>query len=68
MYVTGNPKTKKALRQAVEAGTARLQANSQWDVPTKTGKATVEGPHYPAPHTWAAVVECVDGKIVKVVA
>ncbi len=32
-----------------------------WD-----GKVAVEGPHYPAPHTWYADVTLEDGKIVKI--
>lgn len=34
--------------------------------PGYTGTAFLEGPHYPAPHTWYAEVELVDGIIVKV--
>jgi hypothetical protein len=31
-----------------------------------TGRATIEGPHYPEPHRWYASVEIVKGEVVKV--
>ena len=34
--------------------------------PKANGTETVEGPHYPAPHTWYAQVEMKDGIVVKV--
>jgi hypothetical protein len=32
----------------------------------QNGTESIEGPHYPKPHTWYAQVEVVDGKVVKV--
>lgn len=34
--------------------------------PVYNGTETVEGPHYPAPHTWYAQVEVKDGVVVGV--
>ena len=36
------------------------------DLSNFTGKVSLEGPHYPAPHTWYAQAEMKDGKVVKV--
>jgi len=72
MYTTVNFKTKKALKEAVASGyTVRIYQpggmfNPAEADPNYTGKATIEGPHYPKPHTWYASVELVDGCITKV--
>jgi len=72
MYTTKNFKTKKALREAVKAGeTVRIfQPGGFFDPPEAasdfTGTASVEGPHYPQPHTWYATVTVVDGVVTKV--
>jgi len=63
-YVTPNFKTKKALKEALAAGTiVRVFSPSPFGVPS-TGKVAVEGPHYPAPHSWYAEVR-VEGGIVR---
>lgn len=66
MYAEGNPKTKKALKERVMTFgkiVTVYQPNDMGfggpkfdtDGPTKdTAKVTLEGPHYPAPHTWYA--------------
>lgn len=36
------------------------------DLSNFTGKVYLEGPHYPAAHSWYAEAELVDGKVVKV--
>lgn len=65
-YVTTNPPTKKALKEAVAAG-QRLEVFSPGPFPTTlNGVESVEGPHYPKPHSWYASVEVRDGVIVKV--
>lgn len=54
MYVTGNPKTKKELKDWIKEG-RKLRVYAPGVVPEKPGddgKCTVEGPHYPRPHTW----------------
>jgi hypothetical protein len=72
MYSTINYKTKKQLKQAVEAGehVSIFQPNDMFGNPkasaSYTGPATVEGPHYPEPHRWYATVEVKDGRVVKV--
>ena len=72
MYTIKNFKTKKALKEAVAAGSkvGIYQPGGLFNPPeaspTYTGKAYVEGPHYPAPHTWYAEVAMKDGVVVKV--
>lgn len=72
MYVKGNPKTKKALREAVaayNAGTGPEVEVFQPGLGVVTEKcwATVEGPHYPKPHTWYAQVQITGGRVIKVI-
>ena len=67
MYVDPNFKTKKALREAIAAGTV-VSVFSPGPFPCpQNGTVTVEGPHYPKPHTWYARVSVTDGCITKVV-
>jgi len=67
MYVDPNFKTKKLLKEAVNAG-HNVMVFSPGPFPPKTnGRETIEGPHYPKPHTWYAQVEVRDGIVVKVV-
>ena len=65
MYTVKNFKTKKALKEAVAAGerieTFQPGGMFPWQ---KDGKITLEGPHYPAPHTWYATAVVKDGFIV----
>ena len=72
MYTIENFMTKKALKEAV-AGGGRVRIyqpgglfNPPEAVPLYTGKAYLEGPHYPAPHTWYAEVTLKDGIVVRV--
>ena len=67
MYCTENFKTKKALKEAIAAGkkVGVYQPGGMFPAPTN-GKAAVEGPWYPRPHTWYASVTLKDGVIVKV--
>lgn len=68
MYTTHNYKTKKALKEALAAGVRveYYQPGPFGGNEPKNGTIFLEGPHYPAPHTWYAQAECVDGAIVKV--
>ncbi len=67
MYASTNFKTKKALKAAVAAGEGDLTIFAPGlGTPKTDGPETLEGPHYPAAHTWYARVEMRDGKIVKV--
>lgn len=66
MYATGNPKTKKDLKDRVLNG-RRVEIFSPGPFPAPmNGVATVEGPQYPEPHRWYARVEVENGVIVRV--
>lgn len=77
-YTIINFKTKKALKEAVDNYKYAI-ANTQSTKPVRcyqpglgpdlsnyTGKITLEGPHYPKPHSWYAEAELVNGVVVKV--
>lgn len=68
MYVSPNFKTKKALKEAVAAGqdVSVFQPNDMFGRDCSNGTFTVEGPHYPKPHTWYGNVIVKDGKVIKV--
>ncbi len=68
MYTTTNYKTKKAMREAVKSGqqVTVFQPGGFFEGKTD-GKVTLEGPHYPQPHTWYAQVEIANSVIVKVI-
>jgi len=66
MYCEKNFKTKKALKLAVESGEKIGVFAPMLGTPKREGTEYLEGPHYPAPHTWYAQVEMRDGFIVKV--
>lgn len=68
MYTTINFKTKKALKEAVANGEkitvfqpGPFGGNEKTD-----GKVYLEGPHYPAPHSWYAEAILENGFVVKV--
>lgn len=70
MYTDKNFKTKKELKEAVAAGkqVTVYQPNADLTgakVPTD-GTVSLEGPHYPAPHTWYAEATLQNGKVIKV--
>jgi len=66
-YVQGNPKTKKALRDAIAAG-QRPKVFSPGIFPClQNGLETISGPQYPEPHRWYAQVKVENGRIVKVI-
>lgn len=65
-YTDTNFKSKKAFKEAVAAG-KKVRLFSPGPFPCKAqGTEFVEGPHYPAPHTWYAKVELTDGIVTKV--
>lgn len=67
MYVDPNFTTKKQLKEAVAAGKS-VEVFSPGPFPApRDGKTSVEGPHYPKPHSWYAQVEVKDGLVVKVI-
>lgn len=66
MYVDPNFKTKKALKEAVANGDlVYVFSPGPFPAPT-SGETSVEGPHYPKPHSWYARVKVEDGRVVKV--
>lgn len=75
-YTVRNFKTKKALKEAVEFriknpndGLDPVNCYNPGlgpDLTNYTGKVCLEGPHYPAAHTWYAEAELVNGIVVKV--
>jgi hypothetical protein len=66
MYVEPNYPTKKALKEAIKLGIAvRVFSPDPFPAPTN-GETSVEGPHYPKPHTWYARVQVKDGYVSKV--
>ena len=66
MYVSPNFKTKKALREALENGkTVDVYNPGLGGNPPTNGRVALEGPHYPAPHTWYATATLENGRIVK---
>ncbi len=65
-YVRPNYKTKKALKEAVAGGEQVEVYNPGLGAATLNGTEWVEGPHYPAPHSWYAEVQVRDGIVVKV--
>lgn len=66
MYVRPNFKTKKLLKEAVAAGEKVHVFAPGLGYPDPNGINSVEGPHYPAPHSWYAEVITKDGLIIKV--
>ena len=66
-YVEPNFPSEKALKEAVKAGKpvyvlpGFLGRDGQQD-----GEMSVEGPHYPKPHSWYARVVVEGGKVIKV--
>lgn len=68
MYTDINFKTKKALKEAVAAGKAVTvyQPGPFGGSAPSDGNISIEGPHYPAPHTWYAQATLVNGVVTKV--
>lgn len=55
-YASGNPPSKKALKEAVARGD-KVAVFSPGPFPlSHPGKHTIEGPHYPQPHRFYATV------------
>jgi hypothetical protein len=67
MYTSINYKTKKAFREAVAAGhDVTLYQPGPFGSDVRDGRHTVEGPHYPAPHSWYAKVVVSNGRVITV--
>lgn len=67
-YTVQNFKTKKELKTAINSGVVVrcYQPGLGQDLTKFTGNVTLEGPHYPKPHTWYATATLENG-IVKTV-
>jgi len=66
-YIDPDYKTKKAFKEAVASGVQHRPYNPSGLFPPKeNGHETIEGPHYPQPHSWYAQVEVVEGVVTKV--
>ena len=68
MYTTINFKTKKELKQAIKDGQkiTYYQPGPFGGSEPTDGTITLEGPHYPAAHSWYAIAEAVNSVIVSV--
>ena len=67
MYTDVNFKTKKALKEAVNAGKQISVYKPGGLFPAQAnGTVSLEGPHYPKPHTWYARAQIKDSIIVTV--
>jgi hypothetical protein len=66
MYASFNYKTKAALKRDVANGVEVTIFAPGLGTPKTDGTEYLEGPHYPAPHTWYAQVTMVNGVITKV--
>jgi hypothetical protein len=67
-YTNYNFKTKKELKESVARGDKPRchQPGLGPDLSNYTGKTTLEGPHYPKPHTWYAEAWLENGVVIKV--
>jgi len=66
-YTTINFKTKKALKEAVKNGEkVTVYQPGPFGGETQNGTVYLEGPHYPAPHTWYASAVLKNGVVVSV--
>lgn len=64
-YTRDNFKTKKALKAALELGEPiEVYQPGPFGPDVRDGRVCLEGPHYPAPHTWYASATVKDGYIV----
>ena len=68
MYTSRNFKSKKQLKEAVKSGeqVTVYQPGPFGGNETTNGTVFLEGPHYPAPHTWYAQATLKDGYIISV--
>ena len=67
MYLSPNFKSKAAAKRAIaENVVVTVFAPGLGTVP-ENGVATIEGPHYPKPHTFYGKAFIENGKVVKIV-
>jgi len=65
-YVMPNYKTKKALKEALAAGVHVAVYQPGLGYVPQFGYISLEGPHYPASHTWYATGTMENSRLVKV--
>ena len=66
-YTVKNYKTKKALKEDLQAGKRiEVYQPGPFGPAVHDGRVALEGPHYPEPHKWYASAVVKDGIIVKV--
>lgn len=65
-YVNPNFKTKKELKEAIKNGKEVTVFSPGPFGAKEDGIEYIEGPHYPAPHSWYAAVEVKEGKVIRV--
>ena len=65
-YTNFDFKSKKSFKEAVAAGVEVTLWNPGLGFPVQNGKAYVEGPQYPRPHSWYAQVIVKEGVVTKV--
>jgi hypothetical protein len=66
MYVAPNYPSKAALKRSIKDGARVTVFAPGLGQPVYNGTETIEGPHYPRPHTWYARVQVTDGVVTKV--
>jgi hypothetical protein len=66
MYTDTNYRTKKALKEAVADGERVTYYQPGLGTTPDNGTISLEGPHYPAAHTWYAQATVKGGVITKV--
>ena len=65
-YTRTNYRSKKALKVALAAGVeVEVYQPGPFGPNVPDGRQALEGPHYPAPHTWYASVQVAEGRIIK---
>ena len=65
-YVSPNFKSKKALKEALASGRGVDIFQPAIGTIPDNGTVHLEGPHYPAPHTWYGKGKMVDGVLTSV--
>jgi hypothetical protein len=65
-YVEPNFKSKKELKEALKAGKDIEVFQPGLGTVPLNGHVTLEGPHYPRPHTWYAEGKMENGRLVSV--
>ena len=68
VYCETNYKTKKAIKEAIakDGNAGGVYNPGLGGLPPRDGTVTLEGPHYPEPHTWYAQATLKAGVIVAV--